>query len=85
MWAQGRLSVAGRERASAELHIRTKAGDAVCVFQAQRVRGRGGGAAAWRMAFGHPLSTFQAGCPGERLAAWPHPGRRHHPLQAPNE
>ena len=58
----GRLSMAGRHRASAELYVRSASGEMVLVFHAQRERGKLSEGPVWKMSYAHPLSMFQAFC-----------------------
>ena len=59
---RGRLSVLD-QRALVELRHRDAAGELIVVFQARKMKGKGGRHAhAWRIGFAHPLSAFQAFC-----------------------
>lgn len=58
----GKLSMAGRNRAAAELYVRSASGEMVLVFHAQRERGKLSEAPVWKMSYAHPLSMFQAFC-----------------------
>ena len=57
---RGRLSMFDK-RALVELRYRDASGELIVVFQARKMKGKGG-VHSWRLGFTHPLSAFQAFC-----------------------
>ena len=57
---RGRLSMLDK-RALVELRYRDASGELIVVFQARKMKAKGG-VHSWRLGFTHPLSAFQAFC-----------------------